>query len=98
MHERTGELNQTFEKTSVRAVPVRQPQMFEHIVRLVIQPAVETIEIAKVMRIEILSPEGFNHGGDARAFLTHRLKIKSKYQSQKSKVQFGNVAADSRQY
>jgi len=67
--------------------------MFEHIVRLVIKLAVETIEIAEVMRIEILSPEGFNHGGDAGAFLTHRLKIKSKYQSQKSKVQFGNVGS-----
>jgi hypothetical protein len=38
------------------------------------------------MGIKILSPEGFDHGGDTGAFVTHMKKVKSNARSLKSKV------------
>jgi ParB family chromosome partitioning protein len=86
MHERTCELDESLVKISVRAMLVRQPQIFQHVVRLVKKLAVEAVEIAEVMRGEFVSPEGFDHRGDAGAFVTHRFRVKSKVQSPKSKV------------
>ena len=66
-----GELDEAFVKVSIRPVAVRQPQILEHVVRLVKKLAVEAIEIAEVMRIQFLSLEGFDHRGNAGALVTH---------------------------
>ena len=86
MHECARQLDEALVKISVRAVAVGQPQILEHIVRLVKKLAVEAVEIAEVMRVQFLSPEGFDHRGDAGAFVTHRFRIKSKARSPKVKV------------
>jgi hypothetical protein len=55
-------------------------------VRFVKKLPVETIEIAEVMRVEFLSAEGLDPGGDAGALVTHMNRVKSKARSPKSKV------------
>ena len=86
MHERARKLYQAFVKITVRAVLVRQPQIFQHVVRLVKKPAVEAVEVAEIMRVEFPSTEGFDHRGDACAFVAHGFRLKSNLQSLKSKV------------
>ena len=88
MHERARELDEAFVKISIRAVPVGQPQIFEHVMCLVKKLAVEAIEIAKIMGVEFLSPEGFDHRGDADALVTHGFRLKPDALSPKTKVAF----------
>jgi len=86
MHKRPGELNQPLVKTSVYAVPILEPEMFENLVRLEIFPPVEQLEITGVMRVERSVPELTGHRGDAFSFVAHTRKVKSNVQSLKSKV------------
>src|SRR5271154_6001765 len=86
MHERARELDESLVKISIRAVSVFEPQIFQHIVRLVEKLAVEAVEIAEVMRVEFVSLEGFDHRGDAGAFVTHGGMLKSNGRSPKAKV------------
>jgi hypothetical protein len=76
MHKRARELDEALVKTPIGAVTIRQPQIFEHIVRLVKKLAVETVEIAEVMGVQFLSLEGLNHGGNTGAFVTHEFRLK----------------------
>jgi len=78
MHEGACELDESFVKISVRAVLVRQPQIFEHVVRFVKKLAIEAIKITKIMRVESPTLKGFDHDGDARAFVAHGLSLKRK--------------------
>jgi hypothetical protein len=71
MYECPGKLDETLVKISVRAMPVFEPQILQHVMRLVEKPAVEAVEIAEVMRVEFMSPEGFDHRGNAGAFVAH---------------------------
>src|SRR5260221_6668684 len=71
MHERARKLDESLVKMSIRTVSVFEPQILQHIVRLVEKLAVETVEIAEVMRIQCLSLKGFDHGGDAGALVAH---------------------------
>jgi hypothetical protein len=89
MHERARELDQTLVKISVRAVAVRKPQIFENVVRLVKKLAVEAIEIAAVMRVEISPAKLFDHRGDAFALAAHGFRVKSNARSPKAKVPTG---------
>ena len=86
MNECPGELDEALVKIPVRAMPVFEPQILEHIVCLVEKPAVEAVKITKVMRVQFMSPEGFDHRGNAGAFVAHGFRIKSKARSPKSKV------------
>jgi len=94
MHERAGELDQPFVKIPVNALPVSQPQIFQNIMRLIKKLAVKAVEIAKIMRVEFLSLEGFDHRGDAGAFVTHGGRLKSKDRSPKVKVLLRNQAEE----
>ena len=51
MHKRAGELDQSLVKISVCTVAIRQPQVFQHIVRLVKSLRVEQREEAGVTRV-----------------------------------------------
>jgi len=86
VYKRAGQLNQPLVKRAVGTGFVLQPQIFEHFVRLVKKLAVETIAIAKIMRVEFLSAEGLDPGGDAGALVAHRFNLNPKVQSPKSKV------------
>ncbi len=72
-----GELDQTLVKHAIGSVFVLEPQIFQHLMRLVKKLPVEAIEKAGVMRVESLSVEGLNPGGDAGALVTHRCRIKA---------------------
>ena len=76
MHKCAGQLNQPFVKRAVGSVFVLEPQIFQHFVRFVKKLPVEAIEIAGVMRVEFLSSEGFDPGGDAGALVTHDESLK----------------------
>ena len=76
MNKCARKLDESLVKISIRAVAVGQPQIFQHVVRLVKKLAVEAVEIAEVMRVEFPSTEGFDHRGNARAFVTHGLILK----------------------
>src|ERR1017187_7051250 len=86
MDKCAGQLNQPLVKRSVGSVFVLEPQIFEHVVRLVKKLAVETIEITEVMRVEFLFAEGLDQGGDACALVTHGLRLKSEARSPKQNL------------
>ena len=86
MHERAGQLDQAFVKRAVRAMPVMNPQMFQHLVGLVKKLPVEAMEKSEVMRIEFSVIETLDHRGDAFALAAHGFKVKSRVQSLKPKV------------
>ena len=69
MHKRAGQLDEALEKISVRAVPVDEPQIFQHFVRLVEKLAVEAVEITKIARVESAIAKRRNLRGDARALV-----------------------------
>ncbi len=75
MHKGARQLNKPLVKISIDALPIGQPQVFKDIMRLVKKLAVEAVEKTEVMRIELLSTEGFDHRGNAGAFVAHRFRI-----------------------
>jgi ParB family chromosome partitioning protein len=86
MHERARKLDEALVKISIRAVSVFEPQIFQHVVRLVKKLAVEAIKITEVMRVKFMSPEGFDHRGDAGAFVAHGFKLRPRVRIPKFKV------------
>ena len=77
MHKRASELDQALVKSSVRAVFVLNPDVFEDFVRLVKKLAVETIKIADVMLVELVSLVLFHQRGDAFVFATHGFRVRA---------------------
>ena len=77
MHKGAGELDQSLEKIPIRTVPVRQPQIFQHIVRLEKFLPVEQREITGVTRVHAAAGEFLHPAGDALV-LVHADRIKSK--------------------
>jgi len=75
MNERPGQLNEALEKISVRPPPIRQPQLFEHIVSLVEQLVVKTIEVTEIVRIELLSLKRRYALRDLSALLAHAPRL-----------------------
>jgi len=57
MHERTGELNQTFVKGIIGAAAVREPEFFQDIMGFKIKPAIKAFEISEIVGIQIASFE-----------------------------------------
>ena len=68
MHERARELDQALVKISIHAVPIRQPQMFEDVVRLVKFLLVEQREITGVARVNARAGKLPRQFGDAFVF------------------------------
>lgn len=83
MHERTGQLDQTFVEIAIKPAAIRQPKLLQNIVRLVEQLSVETIEVTKIVGVEFLSLERFNPSRDVSALLAHEGSLKSGVQSLK---------------
>lgn len=86
MDEGAGQLNQPLVKEAIRTVPVAKPKMFQYLVGFVKKLLVETMEIAEIMRVQLLPVMIGNHFGNAFALATHGLKVKFKVRSLKSKV------------
>ena len=86
MNEGTGQLDQALVKRAVRAVPVAEPEMFQHFMGLVKKLFVETMEIAEIMRVQCPPVMRGGHGGDTFALAAHAPKVKFKVSSSKSKV------------
>ena len=86
MHKGAGQLDETLVKGAVGTVFVLEPDVFEDFVGLVKSLAVEQLEIAAVMRIQLPAGELPGHGGDAFVLAAHERKVRSKVQTQKPKV------------
>lgn len=77
MHKRAGKLDQTLVKRAVRTVFVRQPEVFEDLVRLVKKLVVEAMKIADVVLVELVSLVLFDQRGDAFVFAAHGLRVRA---------------------
>ena len=86
MDKRAGQLNQSLVERAVRPVPVREPEVFQHLVRLKKFPPVEQLEIAGVMRVELPSRNFPAIAAMRLSLLLTNDKVKSKAPSLKSKV------------
>ena len=86
MDEGTSQLDEAFVKQAIRIVPLRKPQVLQHIMSLVEELPVKTIEIPEVMRVQIPSTILLDGGRYSRTLVTHTIILKSKAQSLKSKV------------
>lgn len=75
MNKRTGQLNEALVKGMIRAVPVRQPERFENIMRLVKEALIEALEITKIMRVQILPAAVFDESRDFCAFFAHSIRV-----------------------
>ncbi len=75
MHERAGQLNQTFVEGVVWAGTIREPKLLKNIVSLEIQPAIEAFEKSEVMRVQALTLKLINDGRDGAALFAHEQKL-----------------------
>ena len=71
VNERAGELNQSFVEGIIGTAALGQPEFFENIVGLKVEPAVEAFEIAEIVGVEIASLELLDYFCDSAAFFAH---------------------------
>src|SRR5262249_49557603 len=71
VHKRASELDQPLVEQIVRAAPARQPELLQHVMRLVEKLLVEAMKVAGVMRVKQATLALGDQGGDLRAFLAH---------------------------
>ena len=76
MDKRAGQLNQAFVKRTIGTELVFEPEMFEHIVRLVIFLVIELLEVTGVMSVQFFMM--FHERGDAFALVAHADTLKFK--------------------
>lgn len=57
MNECAGQLDQSFVERVVGPTLLRQPQFLQHFMGLEKMPAIETLEIRQVMRIQLPPPK-----------------------------------------
>ena len=69
--ERAGELNEPFIKGIIGAGALGEPEFFQDIVRLKIEPAIEAFKVAEVMGVKIASFELLDQFRDGAAFFAH---------------------------
>jgi aspartyl-tRNA(Asn)/glutamyl-tRNA(Gln) amidotransferase subunit C len=75
VHKGAGELDQALEEIRIGPLPIFEPELLEHVVRFVEQPAVEALEVTKVMRVQIAAPAGLDQSGNLCAFVAHALRM-----------------------
>src|SRR5450759_867195 len=75
MDKSAGQLNQSLVKIAVKPRPVRQPQFFQNIMRLVKKLPVETLEITEIMSIQFLPAKLLNQLCNLPALFAHTNKV-----------------------
>ena len=71
MNESARQLNQALVKPVVSAPALLQPYRLQHLVRFEIKLPVETVEIAQIMRVQILPLMGCNQRRDLFVLMRH---------------------------
>src|SRR5580765_7467501 len=84
--ERAGQLNQPFVKEPIRLISLRQPKLFEHVVRFEVQPLVETFKKGEILRLELATAKLVDYRRDRRVIFAHRLTLESDCQIPKCNV------------
>ena len=77
MHECTSELDETLVKVTIRTLPVSQPKIFQHIMRLVKLLTIEQHKIAGITRVHPATDEGGGQCGDSFMLTAHPNSLKS---------------------
>ena len=75
MHKRAGQLDQPFVKQIVSLATLSQPKLLQNVVGFVEAAAIETIQVAEVMAIQVSSFEGGHQGRDSSRFVAHRQSL-----------------------
>lgn len=75
MHEGAGQLDEPFVERPVRPQFIGQPEVFQDIMGFVKELVVETVKIARVMRVHPLPVMRSHHCRDACAFASHILNL-----------------------
>jgi hypothetical protein len=65
------QLNQAFVEGIIDRVPLGQPELLEHVVRLVKQLPVETFEVTQIMRIQACALQARDQSRNFTRFFTH---------------------------
>src|SRR6266567_2196122 len=71
VNKRPGQLDQAFVKQTVRTLSLGQPKLFENFVGFEKKLAVKTLEIAKVMSVQVLALEFGNDRRNGGRLLVH---------------------------
>jgi len=69
--KRARELNEALIEGMFRAVAMREPELFEHLVGFEVKTAVEAFKKAEIMGVQILSLAVFDEGGNFGVFFGH---------------------------
>ena len=85
VNESSGELDQPFVEQVIRAPALREPSFLEHFMRLEEELAIETLEIAQIMRVKIPIRQRMNQGGYLWALAAHGENIKLRCRFSKAK-------------
>lgn len=65
------ELDEAFVKGAIAAVAVLQPKLFQYLMRLEKELAIEAVKKPCVVRVDALAMTAFNETGNFRSFLAH---------------------------
>jgi hypothetical protein len=69
-------LNQSFVEGVIGAGALGEPEFFQDIVRLKIEPAIEAFKVAEVMGVKIASFELLDQFRDGAGFFAHDVELK----------------------
>src|SRR5262245_55626758 len=83
MNERASQLNQPFIKASNRLISPREPNLFQHFVRLEVQALVETFKKGEILRLEFTTPKLLNYRRNRRVILAHCPTLEANCQNSK---------------
>jgi len=83
VNEGARELNQSFVKCSLLLLPHRQPQLLQHIVRLIVETAIKQLEIPEIMGVILLPLTMTDQFGDSRALVAHQPNLTRNWKLQR---------------
>jgi hypothetical protein len=75
MHERPGQLDQSFVKVPVRRGPTRQPESFQHFMGFEVKLAVEAVNKREVVGVKVPTSKGGDMRFNLPVFVAHAWKV-----------------------
>src|SRR6266702_8206303 len=88
MDECTRQLNEALVEESIGPLPLAEPKLLQHFVRLVEELPIKALEVPQIMGVKVASSKLRNQSRHLGAFGAHAHIIKAKVQNPKAKVQF----------
>ncbi len=88
MNECARQLNEALVEESIRPLPLAEPKLFQHFVRLVEELPIKALEVPQIMGVKVASSKLRNQSRNLGALGAHAHIIKAKVQNPRAKVQF----------